>query len=315
MSDLRIIGDIGGTNARFAIARGGSYSHVARLEDSKYPTIQEALRDYLRGLPSDAHPRQGALAIAGPVSGDTVKLTNQSWSFSTKALKSELQLSQLVVVNDFVGTAMSVPHLPPKDRQLVGSAAPTDSGAIGVIGPGTGLGVSTLVRSASGWIVLPGEGGHATMCGASDEEDRILDILRARWPHVSAERVLSGGGIVNLYETICSLRGEIPDSLAPAEISHRALHGTDDACVQAIGHFFAMLGTVAGNLALTVGATGGVYIAGGIVLRLKEAFEVSRFRERFEEKGRLRPYLRKIPTYLILEETPALLGLANLPLT
>jgi glucokinase len=314
MAELRLIADVGGTNARFAVAEKGQYSQVKRIEVSHYATIQAAVSEYLKGLPGDLRPTIGVIDIAGPVSGDQVKLTNQNWSFSTAALRDELGFTQLVVVNDFVGAAMAVPFLPQADLYLVGPAQPSARGAIGVVGPGTGLGMSTLVPNAGGWMLLPGEGGHVTMSPATQEEGRILDFLRERFPHVSAERVLSGAGIVNLYNALCALQGKAPSPLSPAEVTQRATLKTDPVCVEAFSHFCAMLGTVAGNLALTVGATGGIYIAGGILPRFKEAFANSLFRERFEAKGRLQDYVKKVPSYLILEESPALLGLANLPL-
>jgi glucokinase len=314
MAELRLIADIGGTNARFAVAKNGQYSQVKRVEVDHYVGIQAAVREYLKELPGDLRPTIGVIDIAGPVSGDRVKLTNQNWSFSTAALKDELGFTQLVVVNDFVGAAMAVPFLPQAELYLVGSAQPSAHGAIGVVGPGTGLGMSTLVPNDGGWMLLPGEGGHVTMSPATKEEGRILDFLREGFPHVSAERVLSGAGIVNLYKAVCALQGRTPSLFSPAEVTERATLKADSLCVEAFSHFCAMLGTVAGNLALTVGATGGVYIAGGILPRFREAFANSLFRERFEAKGRLRDYLKKVPTYLILEESPALLGLANLPI-
>jgi glucokinase len=314
MAELRLIADIGGTNARFAVAKSGQYSHVKRVEVSHYASIQAAIKEYLNELPRDLQPTIGVIDMAGPVSGDHVKLTNQNWSFSTAALRDQLGLKQLVVVNDFVGAAMAVPFLPPADLYPVGPAQSSAHGAIGVVGPGTGLGMSTLVPNAGGWMLLPGEGGHVTMSPATKEEGCVLDYLRERFPHVSAERVLSGAGIVNLYTALCALQGKTPTPFSPAEVTERATLRTDPVCVEAFSHFCAMLGTVAGNLALTVGATGGVYIAGGILPRFKDAFARSLFRERFEAKGRLRDYLEKVPSYLILEESPALLGLANLPI-
>ncbi len=185
------------------------------------------------------------------------------------------------------------------------------SGPIGIIGPGTGLGVSTLVPDRGQWIMVPGEGGHVTLPAVTAEDDKIIAVLRERWSHISAERVLSGSGLVNLYQALCTIDGRTPEPLSPADVTDHAIRGTDATCVETFRVFCAMLGTVAGNLAVTVGATGGIYLAGGILLRFKDAFASSPFRERFEAKGRFRDYLRKIPTFMILEESPALLGLAN----
>lgn len=314
MSSLRIIGDIGGTNARFAVAENGKYGELSHVEVSKYASLHDALTDYLDGLPGTERPAAAAVAVAGPVLGDVVALTNLSWRFSISELKTSLTLSSLRVINDFAAASMSVPYLPTQDLFTVGPQCPDAAGTIGIIGPGTGLGVGGLLPNAGQWLPWAGEGGHVTMPSLTPEEDAILAVLRKRWNHVSAERVLSGGGLVNLYEALCVVGGLAPRPMSPADITEHAIRGTDPVCVKAFQHFCAMLGTVAGDLALTLGATGGIYVAGGILLRFKEAFAASGFRERFESKGRLSSFVAKIPTRLILEESPALLGLANMAL-
>jgi glucokinase len=315
LGSLRVIGDIGGTNARFAIAEDGQYRELKHVEVSKFASLHDALTDYLDGLPrAERTGLDGAIAIAGPVSGDKVALTNAGWSFSTLALKQSLGLNSLKVVNDFAATAMSIPHLPAADVFQVGPSCPQATGPIGVIGPGTGLGVSGLIPDGSYWVLVAGEGGHVTLAASTNEEAEMIGILRKRWGHVSAERVLSGAGLVNLYQAICAIEGSTPRPLTPADVTRAAIDGTDPMCVRTFAQFCAFLGSVAGDLALTLGATGGVYIAGGILLRFKEAFAASAFRERFESKGRFGSMLAKIPTRLILEESPALLGLAHLPL-
>ena len=315
MGDLRVIGDIGGTNARFAIAEDGRYREPAHVEVDKYPSLHDALADYLKALSgTERQGLAGALAVAGPVLGDRISLTNTSWSFSKAELAQSLGLNSLVVMNDFAATARAIPHLPERDTFVVGPVRPGGKGPIGVIGPGTGLGVSTLVPHGDGWVLLAGEGGHATLPASTTEEAAIIDRLRHRWTHVSAERVLSGAGLVNLYEALCAIEGIEPLMLTPADVTKRAMDGSDEVCERTFARFCEFLGAVAGNLALTVGAYGGVYIAGGILLRFKEAFAASAFRERFESKGRFASLLATIPTVLILDESPALLGLANVPL-
>jgi glucokinase len=310
---LRLVADIGGTNARFAIARDGRYGDLKHVPVREYASLHDAISDYLDHLPHDERPTEAAIDVAGPVTGDRITLTNLGWSFSISELKQKLGLRSLRVFNDFAATAMAVPYLPADDCFLVGPARPDAKGPIGIIGPGTGLGVGSLVPSEKGWALAPGEGGHVTLPATTEEEDRIIAVLRTRWDHVSAERVLSGSGLVNLYEAICTIDGVMPQPLSPADVTERAINDTDPICVRTFAHFCEILGTVAGNLALTVGATGGVYIAGGILLRFRQAFAASGFRARFESKGRFRDFMERIPTHLILQESPALLGLANIP--
>ena len=307
----RIIGDIGGTNARFAVAEDGQYRNLSHVEVKKHASLHDALKSYIDGLALSPPPSEAALAIAGPVFGDKIALTNHGWSFSISELKQSLKLTSLVVMNDFAATALSVPYLPAKDLFLVGPECAKASGPIGVIGPGTGLGVGSLVPNGKQWVLAPGEGGHVTLAASTKEEDKIIAVLRERFGHVSAERVLSGAGLVNLYEALCSIAGVPNRPMTPADVTTHAIAGTDAVCVDAFAHFCRFLGTVASDLALTIGATGGIYIAGGILLRFKEAFAASQFRDRFEGKGRFGGLLRGIPTRLILDESPALSGLAN----
>jgi glucokinase len=315
VNELRLIGDIGGTNARFAIAEGGRYDQLRHVEVDQYPSLHDALSDYLRALPAGERAHlKGVLAIAGPVLGDRISMTNKAWSFSVTELQQELGLASLVVVNDFAATARAIPHLPHKDVFTVGPGLPDARGNIGVVGPGTGLGVSALIPSGSDWVLVAGEGGHATLAASTPEEFAIVEMLRKRWSHVSAERVLSGAGLVNLYEALCEIEGTEPLMLSPADVTRHAMNKTDKCCVRAFALFCGFLGSVAGDLALTVSAFGGVYIAGGILLRFKEAFAASSFRQRFESKGRFATMLARMPTRLILEESPALIGLANMPI-
>jgi glucokinase len=311
LGGLRVIGDIGGTNARFALAENGAYQHLLHVEVGQYASLHDALTAYIDGLTPSLRPSEAALAIAGPVFGDSIALTNHGWSFSISELKQRLQLSSLAVMNDFAATALSVPYLPASDICLIGPECAETRGPVGVIGPGTGLGVSSLVPDGEKWVLVPGEGGHVTLPASTKEEAAIIEVLRARFGHVSGERVLSGAGLVNLYEALCSMAGIAAAPMTPAEVTNRAIGKTDTICVDAFAHFCRFLGTVAGDLALTIGATGGIYIAGGILLRFKEAFAASPFRERFEDKGRFSGLLRGIPTRLILDESPALSGLAN----
>ena len=315
MNGLRLIGDIGGTNARFAIAEGGKYRQLRHVEVDRYPTLHDAMADYLKALPQDELCNlAGALAIAGPVLGDQISLTNAAWSFSVEELKRSLGLTALVVVNDFAANAYAIPHLVAEQKFVIGPDIAHAHGNIGLVGPGTGLGMSSLIPHGGEWTLVAGEGGHATLAASTEEEFAIIQMLWKRWNHVSAERVLSGAGLVNLYEALCALRGIEPLMLVPADVTRRAMDKTDDICVRAFAQFCEFLGSVAGDLALTIGAFGGVYITGGILPRFKEAFAASAFRQRFESKGRFAAMLAKMPTWLILEELPGLIGLANMPL-
>ena len=306
VNELRLIGDIGGTNARFAIAQAGKYRELSHVEVDHYPSLHDALADYLKAVPqAERADLSGALAIAGPVLGDRISLTNKAWSFSVEELKRSLHLSALTVVNDFAANAYAIPHLTPQQKFAIGPAITEARGNIGIVGPGTGLGMSSLIPHGESWTLVAGEGGHATLAASTEEEFAIIQMLRRRWSHVSAERVLSGAGLVNLYEASCALRGVEPLMLQPADVTRRAMDKSDENCVRAFDHFCEFLGSVAGDLALTISAFGGIYIAGGILLRFRGAFAASAFRQRFESKGRFASMLARMPTWLILEESPA----------
>jgi glucokinase len=311
-----LIADVGATNARFAVispAGGLQRPRVLACED--FPTIHGAIAAYLDDelpLTDVRRLEAAALAIAGPVTGDQVTLTNHPWSFSVAELRGHLAIDRLHVLNDFAAVAAAMPHLDPDERTQVGAGEPLPEAPIGVLGPGSGLGVGGLIPTVGGWLPLPGEGGHATMAPANRRESAVLDRMRARYAHVSAERLLSGPGLVDLYVTLAELDGVPAVAYTAAQITSAGICESDSHCREAVDMFCAMLGTVAGNLALTLGARGGVYVAGGIVPKLGARFAASAFRERFEAKGRLRPYLAQIPTYLVIHPFPAFLGLAAL---
>jgi len=306
-----LVGDIGGTNARFGlVSPDGALLHSSVLADADYPGIAEAIDAYLAergGLP---RPRRGALAIASPVGGDEVRMTNHPWTFSISGLQKRLGFQRLEVLNDFTAQALALPHLKDGDRTVVGGGEALAGTPIGVLGPGSGLGVSGLIPMGKRWVPLTGEGGHATMAPITERESAVLGALRRHLDHVSAERVLSGPGLVNLYGALAALDGVPAQQYTAAQITDAEIGGGDALCHEATEMFCAMLGTVAGNLALTLGAKGGVYIGGGIVPRLGERFGASLFRERFEAKGRLRAYLAAIPTYVVTHKLPAFLGCA-----
>ena len=312
----RLLADIGGTNARFAWqeAIGEPLRDAATLPTQEHATLASAIRHYLAGA-GIATPRWCAIGIATAVTGDRVQMTNHAWSFSTSALQAELGFAHLLVLNDFTAMALALPELQPHELRQVGGAAAVAGAAMALIGPGTGLGVSGLLPSGvpGGWVPLQGEGGHVSLSAATSREAAVLEQLRRRFGHPSAERAVSGAGLEALHEALSRLDGCDDSSPLPAaEITERALDATDASCIETLALFCAFLGSVAGNLALTLGARGGVYIGGGIVPRLGEAFARSPFRARFEEKGRFRDYLAAIPVYVIdTPVSPALRGAAR----
>ena len=308
-----LVADIGGTHVRFALVDGGEVLNPTVLRCADYDGPATAAQAYLAAHGGERRPEGAAFAVASPISGDRVDLTNSPWRFSIEATRDVLGLARLEVVNDFTAVALAVRHLAPADRLDIGGGGAVDNAPIAVLGPGTGLGVSALVPTAMGdWVALAAEGGHVTMAAATEREAAILGWLRQRFDHVSAERVLSGQGLVNLYQAVAALSGRQAVFSTPDVISQRGLDGSCAISREAVETFFAMLGTVAGNLALTVGARGGVFIAGGILPRMAEAFRRSGFRVRFEDHGRFQPYLAAIPTHLITHPLPAFIGLAAL---
>jgi glucokinase len=308
-----LVGDIGATNARFGlISPSRKVLHWHSYAVADYPTIGDALADYLADRGSWPMPRQAAIAVASAITGDQVSMTNHPWSFSISALKARFGFDRLEVINDFTALALALPHLGPNDRMTVGGGSAAPGAPLAVLGPGSGLGVSGLVACGTGWIALTGEGGHATMAPATDRESAVLDHMRRRFDHVSGERVLSGPGLVNLYNTLAEIGGIPSRGYTAAQITDLGVRGEDQLCVEATTMFCAMLGTMAGNLALTLGARGGVFIGGGIVPRLGRFFADSPFRARFQSMGRFEAYLGAIPTHVVNNQLAAFLGCAAL---
>ncbi|MCY4452236.1 MAG: glucokinase [Immundisolibacterales bacterium] len=310
-----LVGDIGGTWARFAVVEpDGTIGRVAVRPCAECPGLAEALADYVAGEGMAAPPRRAAISVACPVAGDRVSLTNHPWSFSIEELRDRFGFESLSVVNDFAAVARAVPRLRAGDFMQIGGGGPVSNAAMAVLGPGTGLGVSGLVPTGDGgWAVIEGEGGHATMAATTPRETRVLAELGRTFGHVSAERVLSGPGLVNLHAALCRLDGEPPDpQMSPRDIVSAGLERHAPRPREALRLAAAMLGTFAADVALTLGARGGVYIGGGLVPRYAHPFGQSGFRHRFEDKGRFSDYLAAIPTYVVLHEYPALLGLASL---
>lgn len=310
----RLLADIGGTNARFALWDGKAIHGELVLACADYPNIVAAVEHYLSSANAGAperRPREAAVAIASPITGDLVRMTNHPWQFSAAAVRRELGLARLSIFNDFTALALSLRHLPASELETIGQGRAVPNGPIALIGPGTGLGVSGLIPTGNAWIPLQGEGGHVTLAVANEREMAMLARLRQRFSHVSAERVLSGPGLVNLYDALCEVDGIVPELLTPAQITRRATEASCRTCLEAVQMFCGLLGTLAGNLVLTLGAVGGLYIGGGVVPRFGRLFTASHFRDRFEDKGRYGEYLAAVPAYLIRAPLPAFVGLAH----
>ena len=304
----RLLADIGGTNARFALEPApGSVQAVQTLACADHARFEDAVRFYLAG--ANARVRHAVIAIANPVDGDAIRMTNHHWAFSIEAARRALDLETLLVVNDFTALAMSLPTLGSGDLAPVGGGAALAGSAIGLVGAGTGLGVSGLVPSGERWIPLHSEGGHVAFSPLDEREVLVLRHAWQRYDHVSAERFVSGPGLVLIREALAMSRGMAHDrELSPSDIVTRGLSGGDALSLEAIDCFCGMLGTVAANLAVTLGARGGIYIGGGVVPRLGAYFVASPFRPRFERKGRFSEFTARIPTWLITAPYPALQG-------
>lgn len=307
----RLVSDVGGTNARFAIeVSPQELDHIDTLPTADYDSLHAAIRAYLEKA-GDPIVRHAAIAIANPVVGDWVQMTNHHWAFSIETTRQALELETLIVLNDFTAQALAMPHIPKRELLQVGGTAPVEGTPIAVIGPGTGLGVSGLIPGRDGtYTALAGEGGHVSFSPFDHTEIHIWQYANRKYGHVSAERFLSGAGLTLIHEALADREGIERPKLGPAEISKAALSGTSPLARLSLDIFCAMLGTVSSNLALTLGARGGVYLCGGIIPRFIDYFITSPFRNRFESKGRFEGYLAAIPVYIVLAKHPGLLGAA-----
>ena len=311
-----LIADIGGSNARFGwvAAAGADITQVRTLAVADFATPIAASEKYLQQLQQELGdqyqaPRCAAFAVATAVGQEQIQFTNSHWKFSRAEVKAALQLDRFIALNDFEALALSLPRLKAEQIRAHG-ALPQHSGTLAVVGPGTGLGVGSVIETRHGWIAIPGEGGHATLAATDDFEASVLTHARAEFNHISAERLLSGIGMPVLYRSVARSMQAEPQELSTEQIVERGLQGQDAICAKTLDCFCALLGSFCGNIALTVGARSGVYIGGGIVPRLGDYFFQSRFRAKFEAKGRFQSYLQQIPTALITDTLAALSGAA-----
>ena len=320
----RLLADVGGSHARFAsqFEPQGLLSPCRSYSCADFETLWDAICHHLwrEGL---APPRSSAIGIATAITGDHVRMTNHHWAFSIRSLKEALGLQRLLVLNDFSALALALPGMDPGARRQVGGGTAVAGGPIALIGPCTGLGVSGLIPSSpnggksgskngsknGSYVPISGEGGHSSLASLDPEEAAVLTVLQRQFGHVSAEIALSGPGLMNLYRALSEVRGQPVEAPQARAITHLGLAGRDPLAVATLNLFCSLLGQVAGNLALTLGARGGTYLAGGIVPALGTWFDGSPFRTSFEAKGRLRSYLQPLPTFVLrASDDAALLG-------
>jgi glucokinase len=311
MSSSILLGDIGATNARFALLSNGSLNAINTFEVAKFGQFTDVLAIFIKEHCRQTQIHQALLAIAGPITGERVLLTNSSWVIDARELQTDFALHTRFV-NDFEAVALSLPSLTSNDLAQIGDGRSEVGAPLAVLGPGSGLGVPCLIDHFERRVVIASEGGHATLAPTSEEEDHIVNQLRKRFGHVSAERAISGSGLENIYQALAALEGLQIPPLSATEITKNALSGECQLATRSLSAFSAFLGSFAGNVALTFGARGGVYIAGGISPRILNCLIRSEFRNRFEAKGRFQSYLETIPTYVITHPAAALIGLKYL---
>lgn len=305
----KFVADVGGTNIRLARVTETGVTDIKKYMCQDFASIDLAIQAYFKDY-SDYTFSDGCIAIACPVLGDQVEMTNHSWAFSQKALRQQLRLTNLYVINDFTAVAHSLPGLSEDQVVQIGEGTALENGNIAVFGPGTGLGVEHITMTAAGWQTLDGEGGHVDFAPVDETDIVIWRHLQKMHGRASAEEVMSGRGILNIYNALAAQRGMPATITDPAQVTEQALAGTCDVCESALTQFCRIMGSFAGNLALNMATTGGVFIGGGIASRFADFIQDSDFRARFEAKGQMKHYVKNIPTYLIAEPDHGLLGAA-----
>ncbi|MBE0464617.1 MAG: glucokinase [Halomonadaceae bacterium] len=314
MSRPALIGDIGGTNARFALVTPGQTApqQIINLPCADYPGVVEAAQDYLNqvGATGNNAPTEACLAFACPVHAEQVKMTNNHWQFLKSEVQQALNLSLFKVINDFTAQALGIPHVPEQDLVEVKAGTTQAHASRLVIGPGTGLGVAGVFPGVHAWIPLPTEGGHVTFAPTDTYERKLLDELHKHYSRVSVERMLCGQGIVDLYAAHCALDGVASGFTTAAEVTQAANQGDEIAC-RTLLRFLKILGDVCGDATLTMGARGGVYLCGGIIPRLLDWLPKSELCSAFIDKGRMGSYNVDIPIWVVTAPWTGLLGAAE----
>jgi glucokinase len=308
-----LIGDIGGTNARFALLVD-AYAEpkfFPNVQTAEFATINDAIQVSVLDKTS-VQPRSTILAIAGPIQGDEIPLTNCPWVVKPKEMISELGFSDVLVINDFEAQALAIASLAPNDREQIGSGLGLMSASRAVLGPGTGLGVAGLVHAQHAWIPVPGEGGHIDVGPRTDRDYQLFPHYETIEGRISAEQLLCGRGLLNIYHAVCKVDGMEPVLKTPADVSTSALSAAPDpAAVETLTLFSTYLGRVAGDVALIFMAKGGVFLAGGISQKILPALKGPAFRAAFEDKAPHSAVMRQIPTFVVTHPQAALSGLAD----
>lgn len=305
-----LIGDIGGTNARFAILVDANAEPklFPNVRTADYPSLDAAVQANVLDRTS-VLPRSTVLAVAGPVDGDEIPLTNAPWVVRPRAMFDSLALEEVVVLNDFEAQAMGVVAIGPDNMKQIGGGAVEEQAGRVVMGPGTGLGVAGLIQCGGVWIPVPGEGGHVDIGPRSKRDCEVFAHVETIEGRIAAEQILCGRGLVNLYRAVCETDGAVPHLGEPAEITAAALDASDAPASEALAIFVTCLGRLAGDLALIFKAQGGVYLTGGIVQKIVPLLEDGRFRAAFEDKAPHGAMMRSIPAFVITDPLAALAGL------
>lgn len=309
-----LVADIGGTNARFAIVTGKKnqqfqVEQIQVLSAKELPTFAEALHAYL--ATTGVQPRAICVAIAGPILGDQVRMTNLNWTFSRQAMAKKFGVEHFVVMNDFAAVASASAQVTDEHLITIKDGIEIPSSNKAVFGAGTGLGVAGLVHYHGTWVPVPSEGGHINIAPATDLEADIIKAAMTEFDHVSAEAFVSGPGLVNIYQSLCAVHDVQPDPIQPAQITEGALAGSDALLTETLTTFCSFSGSFAGNLALLYGAQGGVFMAGGVMPRFADFLIASPFSERFNNKGVMSHYVEPIPAKLMVHPETAFIGAAG----
>ncbi|TKT74902.1 glucokinase [Aquamicrobium sp. LC103] len=306
-----LIGDIGGTNARFAILVD-SYAEpkaFPNVRTADFATIDEAIQTAILDRTSIL-PRSALLAVAGPVDGDEIDLTNCDWVVRPKQMFESLGLEEIVVLNDFEAQALAVVALGPEHMEKIGGGERDEAAGRVVLGPGTGLGVAGLVHARHMWIPVPGEGGHMDIGPRTPRDHEVWPNIEPIEDRISGEQILCGRGLVNVYRAVAKTDGEEAVLSTPAEVTSAALAGSDPVAVEALKLFVTCLGRTAGDLALVFMSRGGVYLTGGIAQKIVPALTNGDFRAAFDDKAPHRQLMETMPVYVITHPLAALTGLA-----